>query len=121
MATKISVPKRKNSGACKENAEKSYCFESTNVWTTNGLASKNKIRLSGCERIVFSLRLHHQRANGLHTKKGTGFFLGVLAKTQFVQNAKTQFENTKCNCNQPFGPKFPVEFVSFDHDIFGQS
>ena len=24
-----------------------------------------------------------------------GFFLGVLAKTQFVQNAKTQFENTK--------------------------
>ena len=23
------------------------------------------------------------------------FFLGVLAKTQFVQNAKTQFENTK--------------------------
>ena len=95
MATKISVPKRKNSGACKENAEKSYCFESTNVWTTNGLASKNKIRLSGCERIVFSLRLHHQRANGLHTKKGTGFFLGVLAKTQFVQNVKTQFENTK--------------------------
>ena len=96
MATKISVPKRKNSGACKENAEKSYCFESTNVWTTNGLASKNKIRLSGCERIVFSLRLHHQRANGLHTKKGTGFFLGVLAKTQFVQNAKTQFvQNAK--------------------------
>ena len=24
-----------------------------------------------------------------------GLFLGVLAKTQFVQNAKTQFENTK--------------------------
>ena len=24
-----------------------------------------------------------------------GFFLGVLAKTQFVQNAKTQFETTK--------------------------
>ena len=24
-----------------------------------------------------------------------GFFLGVLAKTKFVQNAKTQFENTK--------------------------
>ena len=26
---------------------------------------------------------------------GSGLFLGVLAKTQFVQNAKTQFENTK--------------------------
>ena len=24
-----------------------------------------------------------------------GLFLGVLAKTQFVQNVKTQFENTK--------------------------
>ena len=24
-----------------------------------------------------------------------GFFLGVLAKTQFVQNTKTKFENTK--------------------------
>ena len=24
-----------------------------------------------------------------------GFFQGVLAKTQFVQNAKTQFENAK--------------------------
>ena len=31
------------------------------------------------------------------SKKRTlaGVFLGVLAKTQFVQNAKTQFENTK--------------------------
>ena len=28
-------------------------------------------------------------------QKVQGFFLGVLAKTQFVQNAKTQFENTK--------------------------
>ena len=27
--------------------------------------------------------------------KYQGFFLGVLAKTQFAQNAKTQFENTK--------------------------
>jgi len=25
----------------------------------------------------------------------TGLFWGVLAKTQFVQNAKTQFENAK--------------------------
>jgi len=25
----------------------------------------------------------------------TGFFLGVLATTQFVQNAKTQLENNK--------------------------
>ena len=28
-------------------------------------------------------------------RQAAGLFLGVLAKTQFVQNAKTQFENTK--------------------------
>ena len=31
----------------------------------------------------------------LHFKAVSGLLFGVLAKTQFVQNAKTQFENAK--------------------------
>ena len=39
---------------------------------------------------LFSLRVLFR-----NVESRQGFFGGVLAKTQFVQNAKTQFENAK--------------------------
>ena len=45
-------------------------------------------RILRCEKGV-------QKKSLSRTYRSSGLFLGVLAKTQFVQNAKTQFENTK--------------------------